>query len=134
MNLILTVIIVIAAWGLVALGSWLFVLLSVKQGGKLLKPEEFDEKLKSESGQIIDVRESATYKRSHIMGARNIPSVNFSQGKSGLRKDRDIFLYDDRLRDVARVSKALHKQGYDKNSVFILRGGFSRYSGQKTKA
>ncbi len=58
--------------------------------------------------------------------------MNFSQGKSGLRHDRDIFLYDDRLREVTRVSKILKKQGYQKNRMFILRGGFSQYTGKKT--
>jgi len=132
MNLLTTVIVVVIAWGLVALGSWLWIFLSAKTSATLLKSTEFSEKILAENGQIIDVRESAAYKRSHVMGARNIPSTNFTQGKSGLRKDRDIFLYDERLRDVARVSKSLKKQGYDKNKIFILRGGFSSYEGKKT--
>ncbi|WP_220740362.1 rhodanese-like domain-containing protein [Leuconostoc miyukkimchii] len=132
MNLLTTVIVVVIAWGLVALGSWLWIFLSAKTSATLLKSTEFSEKILTENGQIIDVRESAAYKRSHVMGARNIPSTNFTQGKSGLRKDRDIFLYDERLRDVARVSKSLKKQGYDKNKIFILRGGFSSYEGKKT--
>lgn len=132
MNLLTTVIVVVIAWGLVALGSWLWIFLSAKTSATLLKSTEFSEKILAENGQIIDVRESVAYKRSHVMGARNIPSTNFTQGKSGLRKDRDIFLYDERLRDVARVSKSLKKQGYDKNKIFILRGGFSSYEGKKT--
>ncbi|CBL92031.1 NADH dehydrogenase [Leuconostoc gasicomitatum] len=133
MNLVTTVIIVVVVWGLVALGSWLWVLLSAKTSAVLLKPIDFSKKVANENGQIVDVRESAAYKRSHIMGARNIPMANFSQGKSGLRKDRDIFLYDERLRDVARVGKSLKKQGYHKSKIFILRGGFSQYDGKTTK-
>ncbi|MEX0380286.1 rhodanese-like domain-containing protein [Leuconostoc sp. MS02] len=133
MNLLATVIIVVVVWGVIALGSWLWVFLSAKASAILLSPVDFTEKTANENGQIIDVRESPAYKRSHIMGARNIPMANFSQGKSGLRKDRDIFLYDERLRDVVRVSKSLKKQGYAKSKIFILRGGFSRYDGKTTK-
>ena len=132
MSILGTVRTVILAWILIAFGSWLWVILSAKSSATLLKPEAFADKLANENAQIIDVREPAAYKRSHIMGARNIPAMNFSQGKSGLRHDRDIFLYDDRLREVTRVSKILKKQGYQKNRMFILRGGFSQYTGKKT--
>lgn len=132
MSILGTVLTVILAWILIAFGSWLWVSLSAKSSATLLKPEAFADKLANENAQIIDVREPAAYKRSHIMGARNIPAMNFSQGKSGLRYDRDIFLYDDRLREVTRVSKILKKQGYQKNRMFILRGGFSQYTGKKT--
>lgn len=132
MSILGTVLTVILAWILIAFGSWLWVILSAKSSATLLKPEAFSDKLANENAQLIDVREPAAYKRSHIMGARNIPAMNFSQGKSGLRHDRDIFLYDDRLREVTRVSKILKKQGYQKNRMFILRGGFSQYTGKKT--
>lgn len=132
MSILGTVLTVILAWILIAFGSWLWVILSAKSSATLLKPKAFADKLANENAQIIDVREPAAYKRSHIMGARNIPTMNFSQGKSGLRHDRDIFLYDDRLREVTRVSKILKKQGYQKNRMFILRGGFSQYTGKKT--
>ena len=132
MSILGTVLTVILAWILIAFGSWLWVILSAKSSATLLKPEAFADTLANENAQIIDVREPAAYKRSHIMGARNIPTMNFSQGKSGLRHDRDIFLYDDRLREVTRVSKILKKQGYQKNRMFILRGGFSQYTGKKT--
>ena len=59
--------------------------------------------------------------------------MNSLQGKSGLRKDRYIFLYDDNLRDAVRAAKSLSKQGFEKDKVFILRGGFNRYEGKKTK-
>ena len=133
MNLVGTVLIVIIVWIFIAFGGWLWVMLSAKMTGTLLKPEAFANKIANENAQIIDVRESAAYKRSHIMGARNIPAMNFSQGKSGLRQDRDIFLYDERLRDVIRVSKTLKKQGYQKERIYILRGGFAQYTGKKTK-
>lgn len=133
MNLVGTVLTVIIVWILIALGSWLWVILSAKMTGTVLKPEAFANKIATENAQIIDVRESAAYKRSHILGARNIPAMNFSQGKSGLRQDRDIFLYDERLRDVIRVSKILKKQGYQKHRIYILRGGFAQYTGKKTK-
>lgn len=59
MNLVTTVIIVVVVWGLVALGSWLWVLLSAKTSAVLLKPIDFSKKVANENGQIVDVRESA---------------------------------------------------------------------------
>ncbi|MFT8849262.1 MAG: rhodanese-like domain-containing protein [Leuconostoc pseudomesenteroides] len=132
-NILMMIATVVVLWILFAFGGWLWIFLSAKQNGKLLKPEHFASKIDSDNGQIIDVRESEPYKRSHIMGARNISAMNFLQGKSGLRQDRDIFLYDDNLRDVVRVARSLKKQGYAKEKIFILRGGFSRYEGKKTK-
>ncbi|KAA8325629.1 rhodanese-like domain-containing protein [Leuconostoc carnosum] len=133
MNLLVSVILVIVLWILFAGGSWLWIFLTAKKTGNLVKADEFAKRITEENGQIVDVRELSAYKRSHIMGARSIPSVNFTQGKSGLRKDRDIFLYDDRLKEVTRASKSLKKQGYDKNKIFILRGGYNQYQGKTTK-
>ncbi|GMA70260.1 sulfurtransferase [Leuconostoc litchii] len=131
-NILLLIVSVVSIWVLFSVGGWLWVFISAKQNALLLKPEEFTNKINTDSGQIIDVRESTTYKRSHIMGARNIAAMNFLQGKSGLRRDREIFLYGDNLRDAARAAKSLKKQGFKKNMIFILRGGFSRYEGKKT--
>ena len=133
MNLVVTILMLIVLWLFMTLGTWLWVIMTAKSTGVLLKSAEFADKISEESGQIVDVRESASYKRSHIMGARNMPAMNFTQGKSGLRKDRDIFLYGERLRDVIRASKSLKKQGYDKHNIFLLRGGFAQYNGKKTK-
>ncbi|MCT4377435.1 rhodanese-like domain-containing protein [Leuconostoc suionicum] len=132
-NILLLVATIAFAWILLSFAGWLWVFISAKMHGTLLKPIEFTEKLEADNGQIIDVRESTLYKRSHILGSRNIAAMNFLQGKSGLRKDRDIFLYDDNLRDAVRAAKSLSKQGFEKNKVFILRGGFNRYEGKKTK-
>ncbi|MGX7051945.1 rhodanese-like domain-containing protein [Leuconostoc palmae] len=133
MNIFVTVAMVLILWLLMTFFSWLWVIISAKSTGTILTSDQFSQKIEeTHSAQIIDVRETSTYKRSHIMGARNIPSMNFSQGKSGLRKDRDIFLYDDSLRNVLRASKALKKQSYDKQHIFLLRGGFKNYPGKKT--
>lgn len=44
MNLLTTAIIVVVVWGLIALGSWLWVFLSAKTSAVLLKPIDFTKK------------------------------------------------------------------------------------------
>ena len=55
MSILGTVLTVILAWILIAFGSWLWVILSAKSSGTLLKPEAFADKLANENAQIIDV-------------------------------------------------------------------------------
>ncbi len=131
MNIIWMVIYLALAWILVSVASWGWMYLSARMNAQLLKSEAFE--TQSNDGQIIDVRDKEPYKRSHILGARNIPAINFSQGKAGLRKDKQIFLYDDNMRNAARAAKLLKKQGYKKDNLYILRSGFDQYTGKKTK-
>jgi rhodanese-related sulfurtransferase len=107
------------------------MMFTAKRNATLLDGDDFV--TQSASGQLIDVREGDAYKRSHAMGARNIPANNFTQGKAGLRFDKGIYLYDANVRSAVRVAKLLTKQGYDKAQIFILKGGYSQYTGKTTK-
>ncbi|CAH1853996.1 Rhodanese-related sulfurtransferase [Leuconostocaceae bacterium R-53105] len=130
MNLFLTLFLLVFFWLLFVGLSWLFMFLLAKSRGIVLKGDEFYQKTTGKHGQLVDLRDSAPYKRSHMRGARNIPTLNFTQGKSGLRKDRDIFLYDDSIRGAIRVAGILKKQGFSKSKIFILRGGYRQYKGR----
>ncbi|MBS9334421.1 rhodanese-like domain-containing protein [Fructobacillus sp. M1-13] len=98
-----------------------------KQRGTVLKADQFVSKAQESNGQLIDVREKQPFKRHHLKGARNMPALTFSQGKSGLRKDMPIFLYGDTLQAANGVAKQLKKEGADKKQVFLMAGGFRQY-------
>ncbi|HEY4399293.1 MAG TPA: rhodanese-like domain-containing protein [Lactobacillaceae bacterium] len=129
-QILLLIVYVIAIWVVISLLNWAYMFWTVKQSGTLITPENFAQE--AHNGQIIDVREPAAYKRSHIIGARNIPVVNFSQGKAGLRFDKGIYLYDDNTRLAVQAAKRLKKQGYAKEQIFVLKQGFNAYPGKKS--
>ncbi|ETI99680.1 MAG: hypothetical protein Q611_LSC00240G0004, partial [Leuconostoc sp. DORA_2] len=60
MNLVVTILMLIVLWLLMTLGTWLWVIMTAKSTGVLLKSAEFADKISEESGQIVDVRESAS--------------------------------------------------------------------------
>lgn len=78
--------------------------------------------------QVIDVREPAEFRASHILGARNIPMSEFNLRYKELRKDTAIYLYDDNLVYASRCANILRKKGY--KDINILEGGFENWSGK----
>ncbi len=80
--------------------------------------------------QVIDVREPKQFKKSHILGARNVPYSQLKLFKNSLRKDMPIYIYDDAKTMAARTASKLHKNGY--RDMFILKTGFAKWDG-KTK-
>jgi rhodanese-related sulfurtransferase len=98
---------------------------------KSLNEEEFKKDLRKV--QLIDLREKEKYEHGHIMGARNIPMMNFSMKMQGLRKDKPIYLYDQTGRLSIRAAKMLKKKGY--TDVYMLKNGISKWTGKvKSKA
>lgn len=99
---------------------------------KSLSEEEFKKDLRKV--QLIDLREKEKYEHGHIMGARNIPMMNFSMKMQSLRKDTPIYLYDQTGRLSIRAAKMLKKKGY--TDVYMLKNGISKWTGKiksKTK-
>lgn len=83
--------------------------------------------------QVVDVREEAEFKAKHILGARNIPYSQFGMRAQEVRRDTPVYLYGDGIFAVSRAANALRKNGYDKEKVFILKGGMEDWPG-KTKS
>lgn len=81
--------------------------------------------------QVIDLRNDNEFKKSHIMGARNIPYVMLRQRYGELRPDMPVFLYDDGESVSTHAAVFLHKHGYHR--LYILKGGFTDWDG-RTKA
>lgn len=125
-------------WLIIILVSVVVILLLVLNGYlnmrnvKSLSEEEFKKDLRKV--QLIDLREKEKYEHGHIMGARNIPMMNFSMKMQSLRKDTPIYLYDQTGRLSIRAAKMLKKKGY--TDVYMLKNGISKWTGKiksKTK-
>lgn len=120
-NIILTVIII--AW----IGYIVYWYVMGRKAAKYLDEAEYNELIKT--GQLIDLRDPATYRSSHIMGARNISYQLFAESFNGLRKERPVLLYDTTTRLSTRAAVKLRKEGY--NEIYILKGGFTGWHGKK---
>lgn len=117
---------------LVVLGvviNWLWIKISGKRLGGALTNEEFEASMRK--AQIIDIREKADFKASHILGARNIPFSTFKMMYGEIRSDLPVYLYGDNVGMAIRAAKILHKNNYQE--VKWLQNGFTKWEG-KTKA
>jgi rhodanese-related sulfurtransferase len=121
--------VIIIAWGLFAGYNYLYTKISLKNNATVLPSADFETQMVGH--QIIDIREPAAFKSSHVLGARNIQYAMLKENATAIRKDQPAFLYDANSQLVARLVKQLHKQGYDK--LYVLKGGFPAWTG-KTKS
>ncbi|WP_411844331.1 rhodanese-like domain-containing protein [Salinicoccus sp. HZC-1] len=119
-------------WMIILLAAVIVILLLVLNGYrnmrnvKALPEEEFKKDLRRV--QLIDLREKEKFEYGHIMGARNIPMMNFSMKMSSLRKDQPIYLYDHNGRLSIRAAKMLKKKGY--KDIYMLKNGISKWTGK----
>lgn len=116
---------------LVAILAWMFIgpwlsTLNAKRYAKLLKNDEFKKGL--HTAQVIDVREERSFKKKHIMGARNMPYSQFKLFISALRKDRPVYIYEDGKTLAVKVAKKLKKAGF--TDLAVLKNGFSDWDGK----
>lgn len=91
-----------------------------------LPEDEFKKNLRKV--QLIDLREKEKYEYGHIMGARNLPMMNFSMKMNSLRKDQPIYLYDQNGRLSIRAAKMLRKNGY--TDIYMLKNGINKWTGK----
>lgn len=119
---LLTIVLVIAI-------NWLYLKIQGKRLGGALTNEEFEQTMRK--AQIIDVREKAEFKKSHILGARNVPFSMFKQTYGEIRKDLPVYVYADNVGLAIRAVKILKKNDYQ--DVKYLQNGFDKWEG-KVKA
>ncbi|MGX7023350.1 rhodanese-like domain-containing protein [Vagococcus hydrophili] len=103
-----------------------------KRSATLLTQDEFKENMRN--AQVIDVREKEEFNRGHIMGARSVPytiSKAHKEYLTAIRKDKPIYLYDNRTNMSSFMAKLLKKEGY--TNIYILKGGYSDWSGKTKK-
>lgn len=97
-----------------------------KNAGQELTAEEFKRNMRK--SQIIDLREKDEFDAGHILGARNLPFLQFRQRMGEIRKDQPVYLYDDRETFSRRASLLLKKEGYDQ--IYRLKGGYDKWDGR----
>jgi len=88
---------------------------------------EFEQAIKNEKANVIDVREDYEFEEGHIPGALNLPMSTFLKNIDQLEKFSHYYLvcYSGARSDVA--ARYLDKQGYNVTNVL---GGMSVYRGQ----
>lgn len=103
-----------------------FVLLFIKNwknSKNALSPQEFKEKLKEQSGKIIDVRTESEFKKGHLKKTDynfDINSGDFEQKVNSLHKNKTYYLY---CRSGARSGKAarvMKRNGFE--NVYNIGG------------
>ncbi|MEG0254943.1 MAG: rhodanese-like domain-containing protein [Vagococcus sp.] len=110
----------------------LYFYLLRKSSAKMIKQEEFQENIRNV--QVIDVREKEDFNRGHIMGARSVPytiSKAHKEYLTAIRKDKPVYLYDNKTAMAIYMSRLLKKQGY--TDIYILKEGYSGWTGKTKK-
>ena len=119
MNLLVSLLIVIAVLGSVALFNYF----RTKNAVTSLPYIEFRKNLRKV--QLIDIREKEDFNFAHINGARNMPLSQFNFRYTSLRKDQPIYLCDKNGTAAPRAALTLKKHGY--KNVFMLKGGLQSW-------
>ncbi len=73
---------------------------------------------------ILDVRERATFNKSHIMGAMAMPMDEIvDRAKSSLEPEREIYVYGETDEQTAEVAVKMREAGFQ--AISELRGGLA---------
>ncbi|BAL62531.1 rhodanese-like domain-containing protein [Melissococcus plutonius] len=127
MVLILWIIIfvIVIVWG----GIELYIHLMARRSAKALSEEDFKAEMKK--AQLIDLREKDIFNAGHILGARNLPYSMLNTTMGSLRKDKPIYLYDQKKALSMRAANKLRKNGY--TNIFYLKDGYENWQGKIKK-
>lgn len=112
---------------LVLVGYYVGTYFHIRRMAKFVDNDEFSNLI--HSGQLIDIRESTAFRNKHILGARNLPAIEFTRTLSAIRKDKPVLIYDSsRSSALPRIIKTLRKAGY--RDVYVLSDGFDYWTGR----
>lgn len=109
-------------------GAWLgWNYWRVRQAAQFVDNETFKNLMSK--GQLIDLRDGESFRRKHILGARNFQVAQFKESLSALRKDRPVLLYENaRGANTARSILTLKKAGF--TDIYVLKDGFDYWDGK----
>ncbi|TWT16551.1 rhodanese-like domain-containing protein [Streptococcus sp. sy010] len=103
----------------------------VRQAAQFVDNDTF--KTLMPKGQLIDLRDGESFRRKHILGARNFQAAQFKDSLSALRKDKPVLLYENaRGANTARSILTLKKAGF--TDIYVLKDGFDYWDGKVKEA
>jgi rhodanese-related sulfurtransferase len=96
-------------------------------GGRRLSAPEAVRLINDRDARVIDVRPAADFKKSHLLGATNIPNDKLKDRLSELEKDksRPVLLYCALGGTASESAQLLRKQGF--TEAFPLKGGLNAW-------
>ena len=121
--------IILGAILLYLLFNEVFLRWRAKRVAHLIENEEFRKGM--HKAQVIDVRDRDTYNAGHILGARSMPYYTLKEVKSSLRKDKPVYLYDQKKTMSVRAASKLSKDGF--SELYILKDGYEGWDGKTKK-
>lgn len=99
----------------------------VRRAATFLNSDDFE--VKMQGAQLIDIRDTGSFRKSHILRARNLPAPGFAQSISALRKDKPVLVYDaTRGTELPKVITILKKAGF--KDIYVLKDGFDYWKGK----
>lgn len=119
-------VIILAGW----LGYTLITNYRVRQAATYLSNEDFQSGMRK--AQVIDLRQSKSFKDGHILGARNVPYSTIRNFYQQLRSDMPIYMYDQGKTMSKRAALFLSKKGY--KDLYILKNGYQNWNGKEKKS
>ena len=110
-------------------GNWAYYKIRGRQLGGAIDAQEFEQDMRK--AQLIDLRNKKDYDAGHILGARNMESVQVKSWENELRKDLPVYLYETGENISIRVALRLKKVGFQ--NIKWLKGGYSTWEGKVKK-
>ncbi len=114
-----------------ALASCLLLLLfhESRRGGPSLTPHQLVALINQKQAAVIDLRDSAEYRKGHIVGAINLPFAKLQERWSELEalRERPLVLVCKLGQSASSASKQLRAKGF--TEVYRLGGGLVEWDG-----
>ncbi len=124
---------VIQHWELWLAGAMVLVLLAVVEVREHMRgivhvtTQETVRLMNREHAQLIDLRDEATYREGHILGARSVPLAKLPTQLSSLEKykEKPLILVCQAGNQSMHALRTLRRHGFQK--VYSLKGGFGAW-------
>ncbi len=106
-----------------------FLVLESRKGGQKVSFHQATQLLNRDEAVILDVRESAEFKKGHIVDAVNIPFAALSKRFTELEnlKSKQIIVVDKMGQHAGSAGKLLKEKGF---TVVRLQGGIAEWTQQ----
>lgn len=112
-----------------ALATMVVVLLQYesRKAGKSIGPQELSDLVNREEGLVLDIRDSADFKKGHITNSKNIAAATLDAHLSEINshKDKPVIVVCNVGHTATGVTKRLKAEGF--TAVYKLRGGLSEW-------